>query len=183
MARIAAPLDFVGVNYYERLVFRTPTLPATAHPLEHRRRAQQVVPVPGASYTEMGWEIYPQGLADALQQVYEAYHPHTILVTENGAAFSEEDAPAGEIHDKQRIAYLRDHIQALARAQQAGVPVRGYFAWTLLDNFEWADGYRLRFGLVAVEPRTLERRIKASGKWYAAFIRQQASSHVGVAAR
>src|SRR4029453_11989348 len=119
-------------------VFRTPTLPATARAAQRPgRHAQQVVPVPGASYTEMGWEIYPQGLEDVLEQVYTTYRPHTLLVTENGAAFSETDAPSSEIHDEQRITYLRDHIQALSRARQRGIPVRGYFAWTLLDNFEW----------------------------------------------
>ena len=182
MARIAASMDFLGVNYYERQVFRTPTLPATARRAQRPgRHAQQVVPVPGASYTEMGWEIYPQGLEDALERVYTTYHPRALLVTENGAAFNEAGIPSGEIHDEQRIAYLRDHIQALARARERGIPVRGYFAWTLLDNFEWTSGYRLRFGLVAVDPRTLERRIKASGKWYASFIRQQTAPHAGIA--
>lgn len=182
MERIAAPVDFLGVNYYERQVFRTPTLPATARPAQWQgRHAQQVIPVPGASYTEMGWEIYPQGLEDVLQQVYAAYHPRALLVTENGAAFSEVDTPSSEIHDEQRIAFLRDHIQALARARQRGIPVRGYFAWTLLDNFEWTSGYQLRFGLAAVDPRTLERRIKASGRWYASFIRRQSASHAGAA--
>lgn len=178
MERIAAPLDFLGVNYYERQVFRTPTLPATARANQQvGRHAQQVVPVPGASYTEMGWEIYPQGLEDVLEQVYTAYHPRALLVTENGAAFSEADTLSSEIHDEQRVAYLRDHIQALARARERRIPVRGYFAWTLLDNFEWTSGYRLHFGLVAVDPRTLERRIKASGRWYASFIRQQSAPH------
>ncbi len=181
MERIAAPLDFLGINYYERQVFRTPTLPATARTAKQAgRHAQQVIPVPGASYTEMGWEIYPQGLEDLLEQVHTAYHPRALLVTENGAAFSEADTPSTEIHDEQRIAYLRDHIQALARARQRGIPVRGYFAWTLLDNFEWTNGYQLHFGLVAVDPRTLERRIKASGRWYASFIRQQAAPHAGL---
>jgi beta-glucosidase len=180
MERITAPLDFLGVNYYERQVFRTPTLPTTARTDQQAgRRAQQVVPVPGASYTEMGWEIYPQGLEDVLDQVNTAYHPRSLLVTENGAAFNETDDPSSEIHDEQRIAYLRDHIQALARARQRGIPVRGYFAWTLLDNFEWTNGYQLHFGLVAVDPRTLERRIKASGRWYATFIRQQAAPRSG----
>jgi beta-glucosidase len=181
MEHIAAPLDFLGVNYYERQVFRTPSLPATARRAQRPgRQAQQVVPVPGASYTEMGWEIYPQGLEDVLEQVYTAYRPRALLVTENGAAFNEADTPSSEIHDEQRIAYLRAHIQAVARARQRGLPVRGYFAWTLLDNFEWTSGYRLRFGLVAVAPRTLERRIKASGRWYASFIRQQTAPHAGV---
>jgi len=178
MERIAAPMDFLGVNYYERQVFRTPTLPVTARRAQRPgRHAQQVVPVPGASYTEMGWEIYPQGLEDVLERVYTTYHPRALLVTENGAAFNEADTASSEIHDEQRIAYLRDHIQAVARARQRGMPVRGYFAWTLLDNFEWTSGYRLHFGLVSVAPQTLERRIKASGRWYASFIRRQSAPH------
>jgi beta-glucosidase len=181
MERIAAPLDFLGINYYERQVFRTPTLPATARMAQQGRHPQQVVPVPGATYTEMGWEVYPQGLEDALRQVHTAYHPRALLVTENGAAFSEADQPSSEIHDEQRIAYLRDHIQAVSRARQQGIPVRGYFAWTLLDNFEWTSGYQLHFGLVAVDPQTLARRIKASGRWYASFIRRQSAPHAGVA--
>ncbi len=178
MERIATPLDFLGVNYYERQVFRTPTLPETVRrERQDRRHAQQVVPVPGASYTEMGWEIYPQGLVDVLEQVHTMYHPRALLVTENGAAFNEAGMPSGEIYDEQRVAYLRGHIQALARVRERGIPVHGYFAWTLLDNFEWTSGYRLHFGLVAVDPRTLERRIKASGRWYASFIRQQSAPH------
>jgi len=176
MQRIATPLDFLGINYYARQVFRTPAVPPTAsQAILLAQHARQVVPVPGASYTEMGWEIYPQGLEDVLRQVHSTYHPPVLLVTENGAAFRDADSRAGEIHDDQRIAYLRTHIQAIARAHQRGVPVRGYFAWTLLDNFEWVDGSHPRFGIVAVDPQTLERRIKASGRWYAAFIRQQAS--------
>jgi beta-glucosidase len=178
MERIAAPLDFLGVNYYERQVFHTPTLPETVRrERQDGRHAQQVVPVPGASYTEMGWEIYPQGLEDVLEQVHTMYHPRALLVTENGAAFNEAGIPTDEVHDEQRIAYLRGHIQALARVRERGIPVRGYFVWTLLDNFEWTSGYRLHFGLVAVDPRTLERHIKASGRWYASFIRQQTTPH------
>lgn len=169
METIAAPLDFLGVNYYARHIYSTPVRPPTSR---IERRPQPVVPVPGASYTEMGWEVYPAGLADALRQVYAAYHPPALLVTENGAAFDEADASAnGDIQDDQRIAYLQSHIQALARVRHEGIPVRGYFVWTLLDNFEWTDGYRPRFGLVAVDRQTLARRMKASGRWYAAFLR------------
>lgn len=173
MEIIASPLDFLGVNYYMRQLIQTPVRPSTSR-LERRPRV--VVPVPGASYTEMGWEIYPTGLADALRQVNAMYHPAAIVVTENGAAFSEPESVAGEIQDDQRIAYLQGHIQALARARHEGLPIQGYFVWTLLDNFEWTDGYHPRFGLVAVDRLTLERRVKASGWWYAAFLREQQNS-------
>jgi beta-glucosidase len=170
MEIIATPLDFLGVNYYARQLIHTPVRPPTSRLERHPRL---VVPVPGASYTEMGWEIYPTGLADVLRQVYATYHPPALVVTENGAAFSEPDGAAGGIQDDQRIAYLQSHIQALARARHEGLPIQGYFVWTLLDNFEWTDGYRPRFGLVAVDRQTLDRRIRASGWWYADFIRNQ----------
>lgn len=170
METIAARLDFLGVNYYARQIYQTPIRPPTS---QVERRPQPVVPVPGASYTDLGWEIFPSGLADALRQVHAAYHPPALIVTENGAAFSEADAATSDIQDDQRIAYLQSHIQALARVRNEGVPVQGYFVWTLLDNFEWTDGYRPRFGLVAVNRQTLERRVKASGLWYAAFLRSQ----------
>lgn len=181
METIAAPLDFLGVNYYERRIYQTPVRPSTSR---IERRPQPVVPVPGASYTEMGWEIYPSGLADVLRQVYATYRPPALLVTENGAAFDEADAATGDIQDNQRIAYLQSHMQALARVRHEGVPVQGYFVWTLLDNFEWTEGYRPRFGLVAVDRATLQRRLKASGQWYAAFLHgQQGDDAAPVASR
>ncbi|HLZ23450.1 MAG TPA: GH1 family beta-glucosidase [Ktedonobacterales bacterium] len=170
MKVIAAPLDFLGVNYYARQLIQTPVRPPTSRVALHPR---QVVPVPGASYTETGWEVYPTGLADVLSLVHATYHPPALIVTENGAAFSEASEAAGDIHDDQRIAYLQSHIESLARARHSGLPIQGYFVWTLLDNFEWTEGYHPRFGLVAVDRQTLERRVKASGWWYAAFLRDQ----------
>ncbi len=168
MSTIAAPLDFLGVNYYTRLVFQTRLQRAVRAAVA---RTEVVVPVPGASYTHMGWEIYPQGLSDILLQVHLTYRPPALLVTELGAAF-EDDAPASyQARDDRRIAYLREHLEALVEAAERGVPVQGCFVWTLLDNFEWADGYSKHFGLVAVDRATQARRIKASGRWYAEFVR------------
>jgi beta-glucosidase len=168
MPLIAAPLDFLGVNYYTRLVFQTRTQRA-AH--DAAARTEVVVPVPGASYTHMGWEIYPQGLHDILLQVHLTYRPPALFVTELGAAFEDDASASYQVRDDRRIAYLREHLDALMETVGRGVPVQGCFIWTLLDNFEWADGYSKRFGLVAVDPATQARRIKASGRWYAEFVR------------
>lgn len=167
MKIISTPLDFLGVNYYSRSLIRTP--------LRHQRTMHQtyepVVPVPEASYTQMGWEIYPQGLADVLLRVHRNYAPPCILITENGAAF--EDAWDGREHipDKRRVSYLREHLLELETVLKQGVPIGGYFVWSLLDNYEWTEGYSKRFGLIYVDFVTQRRIIKESGRWYAAFIK------------
>src|SRR5262249_42197752 len=168
MPLISAPLDFLGVNYYTRLVFQTRLQRASR---DAAARTEVVVPVPGASYTHMGWEIYPQGLSDILLQVHLTYRPPALLVTELGAAFEDDVTTSQHARDDRRIAYLREHLEALVAAAEQGVAVQGCFIWTLLDNFEWADGYSKHFGLVAVDPETQARRIKASGRWYAEFVR------------
>lgn len=157
---ISVPLDFLGINYYHRTVMRYMPL------------IQSVPVFPKESeYTEMRWEIYPTGLYDLLLRLQKDYAPPAILITENGAAFADE-IDEGKIHDTKRILYLRDHLVQLHRAIEAGVPVRGYFIWSLLDNFEWAHGYSKRFGLVYVDFQTQRRVIKDSGLWYAQVIRE-----------
>jgi beta-glucosidase len=178
MALIATPLDFVGINYYSRLLLRarrqanaqnTQSAPVPAY--------EPVVPVPGASYTEMAWEIYPQGLSDVLLRVHHEYAPRLILVTENGAAFADQWDGNNPVRDERRVQYLRDHIYALESARRQGVPVGGYFIWSLLDNYEWNDGYSKRFGIVYVDYATQRRQIKESGRWYATFIKAQHQEH------
>ena len=145
LERIGGPLDFLGVNYYTRdLVSALGAEPGAAE------------------RTAMGWEVYPQGLCDVLCRLWRDYHLPPVYVTENGAAY--EDVRGGE--DRDRVRYLGRHLGALAEAMDAGVPVRGYFVWSLLDNFEWALGYSRRFGLVYVDYETLERIPKASYAWY-----------------
>jgi len=121
----------------------------------------------------MGWEVYPQALTDVLVRVYRDYAPRAMAVTENGAAFTDQWDGRDHISDPQRVHYIREHLQALGRARAQGVPVQGYFVWSLLDNFEWAQGYSKRFGIVYVDYPTQRRIIKDSGHWYAAFIAAQ----------
>ena len=127
-------------------------------------------------YTEMGWEVYPRALADVLVRVHRDYAPRAIVVTENGAAFADQWDGGDVVSDPQRVDYLRDNIQSLAWALEQGVPLRGYFVWSLLDNFEWAEGYSKRFGIVYVDYPSQRRIVKASGRWYAAFIAAQHGS-------
>jgi beta-glucosidase len=157
---ISVPMDFLGINYYHRTVMRYMPL------------VQSVPVFPKESeYTDMPWEIYAPGLYDLLLRVQRDYAPPKVFITENGAAMPDELAN-GSIHDERRIKYLRDHLVQLHRALEAGVPVRGYLVWSLLDNFEWALGYSKRFGLVYVDFKTQQRIVKDSGRWYAQVIRQ-----------
>ena len=152
---ISRPCDFLGVNYYTRAVCRF-----------DRHEFLQVAEVKQkAPHTEMGWEVYPQGLYDLLTWLHRDYQPRQLFITENGAAFADQPDARGEIHDTQRQDYLQAHFDAASRALAAGVPLRGYFIWSLMDNFEWAHGYSKRFGLVYVDYATQKRTIKQSGRW------------------
>jgi beta-glucosidase len=118
----------------------------------------------------MGWEIFPFGLYETICRAYFAYKPKEIVITENGASYSDAPDSSGKVRDERRIAYLQSHISAVARAIQAGVPVSGYYVWSLLDNFEWAFGYSQRFGLIHVDYQTLKRTPKDSAYWYGAVV-------------
>jgi beta-glucosidase len=170
---IAAPIDFLGVNYYSRKVVRA--LPADAPTSEWAPNGYDEIMVPGAVYTQMGrgWEIYPAGLTDLLVRLKQDYAPHALAVTENGAAFEDQWNGDGQVSDPQRLHYLRDHLQALGQALAQGVPVRGYFLWSLMDNFEWGEGYSKRFGVVYIDYASQRRIVKDSGHWYAAFLAAQ----------
>ncbi len=123
------------------------------------------MPQPGPT-TAMGWNIEPAGLTELLVGLHDRYPTLPLLVTENGAAFDDVVSPDGRVHDPRRIAYLHDHIEAVGAALDAGVDVRGYFLWTLMDNFEWSWGYDRRFGIVHVDSATLDRSWKDSAFWY-----------------
>jgi beta-glucosidase len=163
MQQIAAPLDFLAVGYYTRAVI------ADA-PGEPYHAAAQVMP-DDAERTTMGWEIYPQGLYSALKRLHSEYAPRAQYVIENGAAFEDALDADGHVHDTQRIAFLRAHIAAAGHALHDGVPLNGYFAWSLLDNFEWSEGFSQRFGLVYVDYTTQRRIPKDSARWYVDLIR------------
>jgi len=158
---IATPIDFLGVNYYNRIVFRYDPDIAII-------QAVQVNP-PESEYSQM-WEIYPPGLYDLLKRIWQDYQPKNMLITENGICVPDGIDFDGRVRDERRIRYLRDHLVQVQRALADGIPVSGYLVWSFLDNFEWIYGYRMRFGLVYVDFETLKRTIKDSGRWYADVI-------------
>lgn len=151
---ISAPLDFLGINNYSRFI------------VADGADGPRTVANPEALHTDMGWEVYPEGLHDVLVRVARDYEPAAIYVTENGAAFPDVRVHDGHVHDVERTEYLQSYIAAVGRAIAAGAPVKGYFVWSLLDNFEWGFGYSKRFGLVYVDFPTLERVPKDSFYWY-----------------
>jgi len=159
---IAVPIDFLGVNYYSRSIARSTTIP------EEENAPREVFLNPNP--TEMGWEVHSPGLYDVLMRLRFDYRFPAIYITENGGAFPDRLAPNGQVQDVRRIAYLHDHLSWAARAIEAGVPLRGYFAWSLLDNFEWAHGFSKRFGLFYVDFDTQQRLPKASAHWYRSVI-------------
>jgi beta-glucosidase len=173
LATINTPLDALGVNYYTRHVVAAGE-GASGHgaggspwiggvPVHMVQR--------GLPLTATGWEIDGAGLHEVLLRVSREYPELPIYVTENGAAFDDVRDADGRVRDTDRIEFLRGHLAACHDAMAAGVPLRGYFAWSLLDNFEWSEGYRRRFGLVYVDYGTLERVPKDSAAWYAGVIR------------
>ena len=170
---ISTPIDFLGVNYYTRTIVRrrADSVSATeqAVPAESYETVEHI---PGASYTEMGWEVFPAGLAIILTRLHREYAPKAIVIAESGAAFDDHLNGNGAIRDQQRIDYLQRHIATVAEVLRQGVPIKGYIVWSFLDNFEWAQGYRKRFGLVYVDYPTQQRTVKESGHWYANFIAQ-----------
>jgi beta-glucosidase len=118
---------------------------------------------PPGEYTEMGWEVHPEGIYKILKWVHANYPVSRIYVTENGASFTDTVSPDGKVHDDRRVAYLREYIKQAHRAMREGAPLKGYFAWSTLDNFEWAYGYSRRFGVIYVDYQTQKRTIKDSG--------------------
>jgi beta-glucosidase len=163
LATIAAPIDFLGVNNY--------TSPLVA--ADETGGRSQIVRRADVDRTDMGWEVVPDGLHDLLVRLDREYGPHAIYVTENGCAYADVRCHDGQVEDPERQAYLAAYIDAAGRAIAAGVPLRGYFTWSLLDNFEWAWGYWKRFGLVYIDYATLERVPKGSFYWYRDFIAAQ----------
>jgi beta-glucosidase len=160
---IGAPMDHIGLNYYFRQV-------VTDDPAGIAPRAK-MISVPDWTFTAMGWEVHADGLQQLLLRLSDEYGARQIYVTENGSAWPDEVALDGQVEDKERTDFLEQHLDACARAAAGGAPVAGYFAWSLLDNFEWAYGYAKRFGLVHVDYPTQRRTIKASGYRYADIIR------------
>ncbi len=161
-----APLDWAGINYYFHQVVRSapPSDAALGVPFVTVGRNEHPL-------TDFGWPVNPDGLRTILLRMYRDCGGIPLEVTENGCSYLDGPDATGTVPDARRIAYLRDHLFAVARARAAGADVRGYHCWTLMDNFEWAEGYTQRFGLTHVDFRTLARTVKDSGAWYAAVAR------------
>jgi beta-glucosidase len=169
LARIRQPLDFLGINYYTRSVTKDDP---SALPVRAGREIQR-----HHTYTETSWEVWPQGLTDTLVWLKERYGDIPLYITENGAAFFDPPVALDDPHpDPLRVAYLREHLQAAWRAITQGVDLRGYCAWSLLDNFEWSLGYSKRFGIVHVDFATQVRTVKQSGRFYAEVIRTRGAA-------
>jgi beta-glucosidase len=167
MDKMRAPLDFIGINVYVRTIASAPAA------LERVTNPQQwLFPVKmqggeAGPKTASGWEVWPEAMYDMVMRITREYNRPVIEITESGCAYDDTVDTSGEIHDDRRICYHREYISALARAMSEGADVRSYHAWSLMDNFEWAEGYSQRFGLAYVDFKTQHRTIKDSGRWYA----------------
>jgi beta-glucosidase len=162
---ISTPTQFVGLNYYARQLAR-------ATDSDNSPQVISLLPKTPDNWTDMGWENFPDGLTGVLARVYFNYQPLKIYITENGASYSTPPDEDGNVPDEYRINYLKSHFVAAHRAIQAGVPLVGYFIWSLMDNFEWAHGYFQRFGIIWVNYETQERILKDSAKWYKTVIKK-----------
>jgi beta-glucosidase len=162
---MATPIDYLGVNYYTRAIIRNTSVP------EKQNLPPNVFA--GDEKTEMGWEVYPQGMYEVLGRLHFEYHFPAYYITENGIAVADQPDQNGQVHDPARIYFLQRHITQAARAIQAGIPLYGYYAWSLMDNFEWAEGFSKRFGLLYIDYATLQRTMKDSAYWYRDWIIRQ----------
>ncbi|WP_245541870.1 GH1 family beta-glucosidase [Uliginosibacterium gangwonense] len=159
MALIQQPIDFLGINYYFRDWCSTDTPP---------------IPAPcKQGCSEMGWEIYPEGIYELLTKINREYKLPALYISENGVACADSIADDGLVHDAQRIRFIEDHLHELKRAIAEGVDVRGYFYWSLMDNFEWSKGFAMRFGLIHIDYPTQQRTFKDSALWYRDYIQRE----------
>jgi beta-glucosidase len=167
MEKVRAPLDFIGVNnYYRYIVSAIRPKTSGLNPIAKIYPVDVKIGGDTGPKTDMGWEVYPRGLYEIVMRISKDYG-RPIEITENGCAYADAPGKDGAVLDTRRIAYYNGYLQELARAIKEGADVRGYHAWSLLDNFEWAEGYSKRFGLTYVDFKTEQRTIKDSGRWYA----------------
>jgi beta-glucosidase len=160
LTAIAAPIDFLGVNYYNRAVIKDDPQAPLGYGWGR----------PEGEYTAMDWEVYPDALRRLLVRLQNDYQPQRMLVMENGAAYPDTVTPTGEVHDEARTRYYRGHLAACQQAISEGAKLEGYFAWSLMDNFEWAFGYTRRFGIVYVDYASQRRILKDSARFYRGVI-------------
>jgi beta-glucosidase len=165
--RLKAPLDWIGINYYNREIVKARTV--TAESRGEARLGLSVARGYQGSLTVKGWEVWPKGIYDIVVRISKDYGL-PIEITENGCSYNDAVDEQGGVPDPQRIGFYRDHLNECARAIADGAKLRGFHAWSFMDNFEWMDGYSQRFGLVYVDRCTQRRIVKDSGHWYAKVI-------------
>lgn len=173
LGEIRAATDFLGLNYYSRARLRAGTGDEPA--------VMPAPPPPRPDQTDMGWEVYPDGLREMLVRLHRDYAPRRLVVTENGAAYSVGPGPGGEVEDRIRVDYLRVHLAACEAAIAEGAPLAGYFVWSLMDNFEWAFGHSKRFGITWVDYASQARTPKRSAYWYREVVRRNGLEWEGAA--
>lgn len=159
---ISTPVDFIGINYY-----RSYSIQWDKSQWPHEFTSVST----GRDTTQKGWEIWPEGLYDLLLWLHQRYQGVKILITENGAATNDIVNREGKVEDENRLDYLYLHMEQMHKAIEAGVNLKGYYAWSMMDNFEWSQGYDQRFGIVYIDYKTQKRTIKKSGYWYRDVIR------------
>ena len=164
LKKISTPTDFLGVNYYSRAVIRDESVDEALNE-KHK--------VTMGPKTDFGWEVYPRGIYDLLKRLQDEYNVNEIMITENGCSYGDGPNENKKVNDVKRVEYHRSHIEQILIAVDEGIPCTGYFAWSLMDNFEWAEGYSQRFGLIWVDFDTLERIPKESYYWYQKFLKSQ----------
>ncbi len=157
--------DFIGLQNYSRMmVYNLGIIPIVHFANVSAKKL-------GHDITDMGWEVYPEGIYQCIKEFAANKNCPPIYITENGAAFPDE-VVNGEVHDTKRQQFIKDYLRQVLRAKREGVDLRGYFIWSFMDNFEGAEGFRPRFGLVHVDFNTQQRTIKDSGKWFSSFLKQ-----------
>ncbi len=167
MEQVRVPLDFIGINIYDRTIVSAPSLSERLFTPQYWFLPAKMARGTALPRTDLGWEVWPKCMYDIVTRITRDYNRPVIEITENGAAYGDGPGPDGQIHDARRISYVHDHLAMLAQAMRDGADVRGYHHWSLLDNFEWDQGYSQRLGFAYVDYKTLQRTMKDSGKWYA----------------
>ncbi len=174
MELVRAPLDFIGINVYYRTMVSAPTLAERFSDRRFMLLPSRMAGGEKGPKTDMGWEVWPQSIYDIVMRITRDYNRPAIEITENGCAYNDTPNSRGVIDDTRRITYHQQYLWELVRSIHDGADVRGYHAWSLLDNFEWAEGLSQRFGLAYVDFKTQKRTVKDSGKWYAKVAAQNA---------
>jgi beta-glucosidase len=174
METISQPIDFIGINNYQR-EFATYKwyVPFLQMDITGKDTADTEFIRDGVQHTSMGWEVYPPGIYECLRLLMDEYGNPPVYITENGAAFDDRPAEDGQVNDPLRVQYLESYLAKVKQAVDEGSNLKGYFVWSLMDNFEWAAGFSKRFGIIYVDYETQKRTIKQSGRWYKGLIRSQ----------